>query len=191
MVWDFEAILAQWRRPEIAIPAKELENLWITLRSDRDYYAAIARFVEGPKSTVAFLRQHLLPVSAEEMATVKRWVADLNSDKFSLREKASAELLKLRDFAVAILDKVLGENPTLEVRRRAEAILDKLEKQPPSPARLQQQRALETLELLETAEARELLITLAGGAPEAWLTQQAKAACRRATADLPKSSNSW
>jgi WD40 repeat protein len=190
VVWDFEAILAQWRRPDIALSVKELESLWHMLKSDKAH-TAIVRLLEGPKSTVAFLRQRLSRASAEEMAPVKRWVADLNSEQFSLREKASAELLKLGDFAVPILDKVLGENPTLEVRRRAEALLDKLEKQPPSPARLQQQRALETLELLETAEARELLITLAGGAPEAWLTQQAKAACRRAAADLPKSSNSW
>jgi hypothetical protein len=74
------------------------------------------------------------------------------------------------------LQKTLAGNPPLEVRRRVEQLLGKLET---SPRRLQKLRAVEVLEHIATPEARELLRILAKGAPEARVTQEAKASLER------------
>ena len=49
------------------------------------------------------------------------------------------------------------------------------------PERLRMLRALEALERIGTPEARQLLHQLGQGAPEAWLTREAKAGLQRLT----------
>ena len=66
---------------------------------------------------------------------------------------------------------------SLEFRRRLEQILDKI--QIPSGQRLQEIRAVEVLEWIGTPEAQEALTSLAKGAPETRLTQEAKASLGR------------
>jgi hypothetical protein len=50
-----------------------------------------------------------------------------------------------------------------------------------SPQRLRSRRALEVLERAGTSEAKDVLATLAKGAPGAWLTRDAKAVLARLT----------
>jgi hypothetical protein len=103
-----------------------------------------------------------------------RLVADLDSDQFAERDQARAELEKLGESARAALRRALDGKPSAEVRRRVEALLDKLDEPKLSPERLRAVRALEALEQLATPDARRLVEELAGGAPEAWLTREAK-----------------
>ena len=78
------------------------------------------------------------------------------------------------------LRKVLAGNPSLELRRRVEPIVKKLDSwQASSPAMQREWRAVEVLELLGTPEARKLLQKLAQGLPDARLTQEAKASLER------------
>jgi hypothetical protein len=64
--------------------------------------------------------------------------------------------------------------PRRPARRRIEGLLEALAK--PAGERLRILGALEAVERAGTAEARDLLRSLAGGAPRAWLTQEARAA---------------
>jgi hypothetical protein len=66
----------------------------------------------------------------------------------------------------------------VEVRRRVTHLLEHLDGVT-TPARLRSLRAIEVLERLGTAEARKVLADLAGGIPEAFRTQEAKAALDR------------
>jgi hypothetical protein len=59
--------------------------------------------------------------------------------------------------------------------------LERLAEAPPSAERTQALRAVEVLERVGSREAREVLRALAGGAPDAELTQQATAALARLT----------
>jgi hypothetical protein len=62
---------------------------------------------------------------------------------------------------------------------RLEGLLRKQQWTLTSPVRLGELRGLEVLERIGTAEARQILETLAGGAPEALLTQEARASLER------------
>ena len=77
------------------------------------------------------------------------------------------------------------KSPSLEVQTRTEKLLQAAERLNTSPDRMRASRAILTLELIDTPEARTLLETLAEGTPEAWLTREAKAALERLAKKRP------
>jgi hypothetical protein len=79
------------------------------------------------------------------------------------------------------LRKTMKGHPSAEARRRLEQLINKqdLELVNPSPDHRRSVRAVEVLELAGTPEAQKVLKTLSQGAPEARLTQEAKASLER------------
>ena len=132
-----------------------------------------------PEKAVPFLRQRLHPVTRPGDGQITRLIADLDGARFAEREKATAELDRLGELAGPALRKMLQSRPSLEARKRAEQLLQKVEAATPSGERLRGLRAVAALEVMGTPEARELLRRLSAGAPEALLTQEAKAALVR------------
>jgi len=61
-----------------------------------------------------------------ERQQVEKWLHDLDSDSFTTRAAAYGELQKLGNNAKPLLRAALQGQPTLEVRRRVELLLDKL-----------------------------------------------------------------
>jgi hypothetical protein len=109
---------------------------------------------------------------------LQQLVTDLDSNQPQRREAASQQLAELAEQAEHALSNALHDKPSSEQRRRIEALLvgPRVVR---SPERLRELRAVEVLELSDLAEARQLLTTLAKGAPEARLTREAKASLRR------------
>jgi hypothetical protein len=133
----------------------------------------------APAQAVPFLRARVRPVLPVDPRTLERLTADLASEKFRERERAVKGLEELTDLAVPALERIRAGNPSLETRRRAEQLLARLTGLTLSPARLRLVRAVEVLELAGTAEARQMLVALAQGAPEALATREAQAALVR------------
>src|SRR5262249_25734834 len=106
-------------------------------------------------------------------------IQELDSKTFTARQKAVDELEKLGALAEHFLRTAQTEKPSLEVGRRLEQILDRLRGPVTAPERLRELRAVEALELIGSAEAQKVLEKLAGGAAEAALTQDARAALDR------------
>ncbi len=95
-----------------------------------------------------------------------------------MRQKATNELSELDRLAESALRKALAGQPSAELRQRIQQLLEQLETVP-STEQLRALRAVEALELAGTTEARQVLVALAKGAPEARLTQEAKASLER------------
>ena len=108
---------------------------------------------------------------------VDRLVADLDSDDFTVRERATDELSKFGDAITPDLRRALAKRPPLEVRRRIQQQLDQAHDW--TPERLRDHRAIQALEHIGTPETRRLLEALAGGASNARRTEEAKTALRR------------
>jgi RNA polymerase sigma factor (sigma-70 family) len=175
LVWD-----ATGRPPRAGLPSRPLEESWSLLAGGDaarawDAVAALASCERTP----AFLRERLRPIPVVEERRLARLVADLDSEQFAVREQARAELERLGESARAALRRALDGKPSAEVRRRAEALLEKLDGPTLPPERLRALRALEALEQLATPDARRLVEELARGAPEAWLTREARATLGR------------
>jgi WD40 repeat protein len=158
---------------------ERLRQLWEEVAGDdaARAYRAMWSLVAAPAQATALIQEHLHPVAPVEPRQLSRLLADLNSDSFAARTKATQELQRLGELAELALRKALEGQPTLEVRRRCGELLDKLSVL--SGDRLRAVRAVEVLEHLGTAEARELLEKLAQGDPAARLTREARTAAKR------------
>jgi RNA polymerase sigma factor (sigma-70 family) len=173
LLWDVVA-------PDSARPRTELPALWESLgdadasRADAARRELVAR---GP-AAVAFLAERLRPVPDVSPDRVGRLIADLGSDQYATRTRATADLEALAELAEPALRRALADQPTAELRRRAERLLARLDAPPPAGP-LRDLRAVEALEQAGTPAARALLTKLAGGAEGAWVTRDARAAQAR------------
>jgi WD40 repeat protein len=179
LVWD----LLGAAEPGQGKLTAEWAGVWAALkdREGRAGLKAIRRLRAAPDEAVALLARHVKPVEAKSAPdeVIARWIAALDAEHFNDRQKAARELEGLGRAAEQPLRKALAGKPSPEARRRLEDLLDRLADPGPSPEALRLLRAMEVLEGIGTPVAREVLEALAGGAPEARLTQEAKAALRR------------
>jgi hypothetical protein len=178
-LWKTSELL---RKDRPGASLKQLEALWTDLGSADAVRAARAMRELSTSGAAVTLLEQRLPPKKVDAALAKRidgWVADLENDKFAEREKAASQLEKCGELAEAALQKALAAKPSLEAKQRIEQILKKIEEGSLSGEQVRSLRAVEVLEQIGTPEARRLLETLATGAAEAQLTQEAKAAVER------------
>ncbi|MCI0461676.1 MAG: hypothetical protein L0Z62_32395, partial [Gemmataceae bacterium] len=136
----------------------------------------------GAGESVPFLSGKLRPVPRLDPREVPRLLAELDSPRYALRDRAARRLEELAELAEPFLRQALEAGPPLEVRRRLERLVRRLEEAPgPAgmPGGLRILRAIEVLEQAGTREARRLLQELADGAAGAWQTREAQAALAR------------
>jgi hypothetical protein len=142
-------------------------------------YRAVAALAERPAEAVAFLKRRLKPAAPADPRELARLIGELNSASFAKRQKAMKELAGLHEAAEAALEAVLEGKPPTELRLRVQQLLERLKRGDPPAGRLRALRAVEVLEAVGTAEARQVLRALARGAPHDRLTEQAQAALER------------
>jgi hypothetical protein len=126
------------------------------------------------------LRARLQPAPEPDGARIRRLIADLDSDRFAVRDQAAKALEQFQELAEPALAEALHrQGLSLELRRRLEQLLGKLPGPVTDLQRLQTLRAIEVLEHIGTVEARDGLASLARGTPQSRLTQEAKVALER------------
>jgi hypothetical protein len=176
LAWDVRRLLrAGAPAPARPLDREELDALWDDLAGDDPgaLYRATRRLAADPKAAVPFLREHVKPVPAGDVARFSRLVADLQNGTPAVRRKAMGELRKGGEPALAALTQV----PDVQKHNRAfQAVFPKLEAACDTPERARALRAVQILEEVGTPEARKLLEGLAGGLPGARLTAEAKEA---------------
>ncbi len=171
LLWDLRPTPGKQRKPD---------ERWTDLAGDPvSAYQALWALVDDPKTCCALLRQRIAPVKdTANPARVRRLVAQLDSEEFGQREAASRELAAMGESIKETLRSALTKAESAEARRRLKDLLGKLQGGPTADD-LRQLRAVHALELCGTAQARQLLRTLAGGASGARLTRDARAALER------------
>jgi WD40 repeat protein len=176
VLWDVRPLRQRTSTP----PAGRIDGdrLWADLAGKDNWAAwrAVWRMGERPRAAVAALRKHLRPATADEEKRLAGLIRDLDSDRFATRESATRELEKLGGHVAPALEMALGGKPSPEQALRIRRLLARI-----GGSRLpaHERRALVLLESIGDADARRLLRTLAGGAPGATLTLEAKAALDR------------
>ena len=179
LVWDLDA--PQHEKRSAGVPGRRFQRLWDDLGSDDAgiAFAAHRTLAALPNAAVALLRARLAPVPPVDAALVSRLIADLDSQHFAVRQRASRVLAQLEGQAEPALRRALAVHPAAEVEKRLRSLIERLENPTLSAEELRAQRALEVLEQLGTPEARRLLAMLSHGAPGARLTRAAAAALNR------------
>jgi WD40 repeat protein len=187
---DTTAVL--WKVPAIAplpqrLGPKELDILWDDLASEKPgkAYQAIAAFLPVPEAALSYLKARLRPISAPDPEKLKALFRDLDNLDFAERDKAMRKLVELGDLAAAELRLLSKEGLSLEIRRRASKLLDQANGPLVSGEKIRSLRAIHLLENLGKS-AEPLLETMASGAPESRVTQEAKHALRRLQTLAPR-----
>lgn len=165
-----------WHVPISGVTRQQREQWWADLTSKDTVKAHRAAWglILGAADTVVFLENHLHAETAAVQERLNQLLIDLDSDDFGRREAATRELSR-GVLSEAILQKALVHSPSLEVRRRLEAIREVLPEWPmKNPELLRNICAIRVLQRIGTMDAKALLEKVAGGAPSARLTQKAK-----------------
>jgi hypothetical protein len=181
LIWDVTGRLQQGNLQPIQLPSTEAEARWRDL-ADNDgvkaHRAAWELAAAGDRA-VLFLKDRLHPVAPPDPKHIARLISRLDSDEFADRQAAYADLKKLGELAQEQLSDTLKTNPSLEVRRRVEGLLQLTDEAAPSAERLRLIRAVAILESVASPAARRFLQSLAEGAPAAHLTRDARATFNR------------
>jgi RNA polymerase sigma factor (sigma-70 family) len=178
LAWDLTHLTTD--TPGVA-PTMELDAAWRDL-ANRDAAKgrrALEALLAAPSRAIELLRQRLSHVAPVDGRMVQQWIAELDSDDFERRQKATRELEAFGDRAGPALREALTHGPSLEARRRIESLLAKLDPMELAPDTLRIVRGVQALELIGNASARALLRTLADGAPGAPITDESKGSLRR------------
>jgi WD40 repeat protein len=181
LLWDVKPALQRVRKLLPAVREEDLSRLWADLASEdaRKGQASLRALAATPKNALPFLQQRLTPARAADPERIQHLIADLDSEQFTVRKVAYADLRKLDLLAEPALRKTLEGKPSLESRRRIEELLAEMQGPVTTSSTRQNVRAVAVLEHMDSEEARHLLKKLAAGTPEAQLTREARAALDR------------
>jgi RNA polymerase sigma factor (sigma-70 family) len=182
LIWE---IIRRPTEEPLAQPSSETSAGWWELLGEEDAanaYHAMQDMATYPAATVKLLQEKLKPVKEIEAAELNALVKRLDGASFNDREAAVNELVALSDAAVPYLGRVLKGSPPLEVKRRIEASLERID-----AGRVRPERAVEVLEMIGNDAARALLRQWADGLADAGLTTDAARALNRMTNSTPRS----
>ena len=162
------------------------ETLWEDLANDDSMRAFIAvqQIASRPALVKTFLRDRFAELAASEAFNddpkrIAQLIADLDSEDFDTREKASKDLKNLGKLAEKPLRKALEAMPAAEVKRHLEEMLAAIGQHALAPDVLRVHRALEALEWIGTDDSREVVAMLVKDAHAQWLREAATAVMKR------------
>jgi hypothetical protein len=184
LVWDVPTLLSQQNTTAGSrLPAARLQKEFELLGDAKGEkaFAAMQTLAETGSDAVALLGNALQPVTIKVAPDeVDRLIENLGSDDFATRNAATTSLEQLEWSADKQLRQALASpKPTLEIRRRIERLLERLQAPVTAPDQLRALRGIEVLERIGTPDAKQVLERLAGGSPGLTLTREAKAALAR------------
>jgi hypothetical protein len=136
-------------------------------------FQAVCELIARPVEAVAICQDGWKQAPRATAQQMQKWIEDLDSNEFKVREKAQAELDKHLAGHELLLGKSLPK-ATLEQRNRLEQVLNRLH-----PERLRRTRMLEVLERIGSGPALQFLQTLAGQTEDVETSREATAGLER------------
>jgi sugar lactone lactonase YvrE len=185
LCWDLGGLVPAETNPatRTRLSARQIETHFGELASSDagTAYRAVCALAGDPTHSLPLLKKRLAasPGKGPTPAHIARLIRDLDSDEWPVREKASAGLERAGARAVPLLEKALVRPASLEVRKRVERLLRRLDPTEMPAEELVAMRGVQALEYMGTAEARRLLEQLARGGAGLRLTEEAGEALRR------------
>jgi WD40 repeat protein len=160
----------------------KLNALWVELGSTDagKAYAAMRQMALVPQQATALMAAHLHPSPVPvNTRSGGEWIADLDDNRFAVRQRATAELERMGERAEPALRKAQEENPSLEVRERIDHLMSRLQGRILSPEEVREVRAIELLEQIATPGTKQILEGLSHGERDSVQTQEAQASLQR------------
>jgi len=158
---------------------KQLEDWWKALAGDDAALAhqAAERLLAHSADATRMIRDKLKPAVPIDAKKIPPLIAALDSPDFEIRHDANQQLEAMGDLAEPALRKALEKPSSLEAKRRLEALIEKA--LGTTPEYVKAHRALAVLERIGSASARQVVDTIAKGAPGTRLTAEAQTVLER------------
>ncbi len=175
-IWDVYGHLTS--KPA-QLSSDDATRVWADLTADDPAigFGAVCRLASAGESGVVALKSRLKPTPTADAKLVDKALEDLKSNRFTVREKAVAELTKVADQIVPRLRKLRESELDADVRESIDKLLSAAEADTPESRR--QLRAIEALAVIGSASARGVLVEMSRGDPGARLTEAARSALER------------
>jgi WD40 repeat protein len=180
LLWDVRS-QPEDRQRKVRLAPDELEARWTALAGEdaAKAYQGICDLVAVPEAAVPFLDGRLQPPSSKaDPRQVERWITELDSAQFAVRQRAAQALEHLGEAVEPALRKAVAGRPTLEARRRLEQLIERQEKRSRLET-LRWLRAMVVLEAIATPGAQRLLGRMAQGGWTTRVSDEAKASLAR------------
>lgn len=161
---------------DVVLTAQELETCWDNLADPKRAALAAETLSKAQSQLVPFLQSKLQPVPRTDLSQVEAMLPQLNDQRFEVRENAAEKLTNFGAVAEPALRRALRNPLSKKYFRRVEELIDKIEN---VPNRQRQILAVHILGRSTAPQARQILMNLASGEPDAQLTQEASAALAR------------
>jgi hypothetical protein len=176
-VWRADAG-RDWKPKAGPLSDASLAALWEVLRGDDplDVFGCTQALAAAPDQALPFLRKQLAPAPKGDAERIDKLILEVQKGEYNARKKAVVELRKIGPAAGPALQQSQqkgGYDPMLQ------RLMFEFSNMAPSPEQMRGVRALAVLERIGDAESRKFLEELAGGAPGAPLTTEAKAVLDR------------
>jgi hypothetical protein len=168
--------------PDVKLEKAELDALFKDLSSDNDLKAsrAVLALSAAASQSLPALKAMLRQGSPPDLKAIPKLIADLKSDQFALRDKATRKLAAMGPSVRPELRPYLKMPLELEAKRRIEKLLADLgDAGFTASDRLLTERAIVILERIGSNEARQVLTGVLYGVPTETLIDQAQAALER------------
>jgi WD40 repeat protein len=181
LVWDVTGRQQPGGLAPAKLTPKEVDSLWADLLSadGEKAHRAIWTLASAPADALPYLQKQLLTPALADGKRLDALLADLDSPKEAVAAAAMRELETLGELASPLLREVMAGKPPEAVHARVEALLKKVDAGDLALYHVRQLRALEAIEHIGGAEARQVLEALAADRGDAFLTRAAKSALRR------------
>jgi hypothetical protein len=175
-LWDLTGDLGG---PPAAWDATAADAVWdeLAAKDPAKAFAAARRLRANAKDAIPVLKERAKLPPAASADALKKLFADLTSEDFSTREKATETLAGFSEVVRGALEAEAARTESPEAKRRLAGLLTRLDA--PLPGRVRLIRAVEVVEGIGTPEAKALLEAWAGGSAGATLAVEAKAALGR------------
>jgi WD40 repeat protein len=170
LLWDLSGL-----PKDAKLEPTQLATVWADLAGHASKaHGAGWLLVLNPQISIPLLRDRMQLVAPAEQAA--KLIADLDSDRFAVRQKAAKGLEDLGEAAEHAIRSALQGNTTAEAHQRLALLLEKR-----GPDQLRKLRAIDVLERIGTNEARQVLETLAKNSPAPQVAEAAGFALMRLT----------
>jgi WD40 domain-containing protein len=178
LLWDLTRRMRDGKLPLAAVSAARFAQLWEKL-ADPDAavaHAAVWELVAGGGAVLPMLKAKVPAFPGLEARRAAKLVERLDADEYETRQSATKEAGKLGLGAEPAFRKALAGKTGLELRRRVDSLITGWLN---SPDWLRFRRAVAVLEYNGSAEAKQILTSLARGAEGSRPTKEAAAALVR------------
>jgi hypothetical protein len=177
--WDARRLAAAGTGKLRAPDDSEMNDLWESLADADPFqtYRTARLLATDPQRALAFLQGRLQPVPAGNTQQIAQLVADLQNPSGAVRRKAMAGLRQHGEPALGALLKMAQNNQGFN--QNVSMMINKLDSVHHTPDRQRSVKAVQVLEQIGNAEAKQLLEKLAKGAAGARLTTAAQASLDR------------